>query len=190
MTHVFFVRHAECDHTVSDDRARPLTGKGRRDCALVTGYLADKNISFIASSPYRRALDTVGDFAQSAALPIACVEEFRERRVADVWVEDFKAYTRRQWADFDHRIPGGESLREVQTRNISALNRILDSHPGENITIASHGTALATILNYYDKSFGFDGFWRIIDLTPWIVHMEFEGNVCVRIIPVDLFGRT
>ena len=44
MTKVYFIRHAESDIGVTDDRTRPLTAKGLVDCALVTDYLSDKDI--------------------------------------------------------------------------------------------------------------------------------------------------
>ncbi len=188
MRNVYFVRHAECDYSVRDDSTRPLTDKGKRDCALVTGYLADKSISLVASSPYKRACDTVSGFAKAAGLPIVCVDDFRERRVTDGWVDDFAAYSRRQWTDFDYKLPGGESLREVQQRSIAALNRLLGAHPGENIAIGTHGTALSAILNFYNGNFGYDDFWKIIDLMPWVVQLSFEGTDCVGIETVDLFS--
>ena len=35
----------------------------------------------------------------------------------------------KRWEDFDYHEEGGESLRSVQERNISALFELLDSHP-------------------------------------------------------------
>ncbi len=62
-TNVYFIRHAESDNTVRDGRIRPLTPKGLADCSLVTNYLNDKNIDMVFSSPFKRAVDTVSDFA-------------------------------------------------------------------------------------------------------------------------------
>jgi len=59
MTTLYFIRHAESDTSVTDDRTRPLTVKGHTDCALVADYLSDKIIDAIYSSPYKRAVDTI-----------------------------------------------------------------------------------------------------------------------------------
>jgi len=47
MTTIYFIRHAEPDTSVIDDRIRPLTAKGHTDCALVTDYFSDKVIDAI-----------------------------------------------------------------------------------------------------------------------------------------------
>lgn len=65
-------------------------------------------------------------------------------------------------------------------RNIAALNDILDAHKDENVMVGTHGTALSTILHYYDNSFGADDFMRIIDFMPYIIRLGFEGRECVE----------
>lgn len=41
-TNVYFVRHAQSDHTVHNEELRPLTVKGLADTKLVTVVLRDK----------------------------------------------------------------------------------------------------------------------------------------------------
>lgn len=81
----------------------------------------------------------------------------------------------------------GESLGEVQRRNIAALNQVLSAYKGNNIVVGSHGTALSTIVNYYQPDFGYEEFERIRGVMPWIVHFAFEGTECRRIESYDLF---
>lgn len=69
-TNVYFVRHAEPDLPNHDDLTRALTDKGMRDRLLVTAYLAERHIDAVYSSPFRRAYDTVADFAEKAAIPV------------------------------------------------------------------------------------------------------------------------
>ena len=177
MTQIYFVRHAEPDYRIHDDALRGLTPRGQADCALVTDFLADKGVTAVLSSPYLRALDTVRPFAAAARLPIQHVADFRERRVDSVWIEDFDTFCRQQWADFTYHLPGGECLQEVQTRNIAALQEVLAQHAGETVVIGGHGTAIATVLNHYDPSFGHAQFERMRRLMPWIVRLDFEGDV-------------
>lgn len=76
----------------------------------------------------------------------------------------------------------GESLKEVQKRNIEALKKLLNDHPGKNIAVGSHGTALSTIINYYDPSFSYDDFEKIKTVMPLIVEFTFdENNDCTAI---------
>ena len=65
MTRIYFIRHAESDNAVRDGRIRPLTEKGLADRRLVTKYLQDKKIDAVLSSPFKRAVDTVADFAET-----------------------------------------------------------------------------------------------------------------------------
>lgn len=69
-TNVYFVRHAEPDLSNHDDLTRALTDKGMRDRLLVTAYLAERHIDAVYSSPFRRAYDTVADFAENAAIQV------------------------------------------------------------------------------------------------------------------------
>lgn len=180
MTQIYYVRHAEPNYRNHDDVGRELTPKGHADCRLVTEFLLDKNVSAILTSPYRRALDTVRPFAETVRLPIRHVQNFRERKVDSEWIDDFDAFSRRQWADFDFHLDGGESLREVQERNIAALEEALREHEGQTIVIGGHGTAISTILNHYDPSFGYDQFESIRRIMPWIVRLDFEGMTFLR----------
>ena len=72
-----------------------------------------------------------------------------------------------------------ESIAMVQNRNIEALNEILSDNTDKEIVIGTHGTALSTILNFYDNSFGCEDFLRIIDWMPYIIELDFEGDKLV-----------
>ena len=187
MTKVYFVRHAEPNYNNRDDMSRELTAKGMADRELVTRFLTDKNIEVVLSSPYKRAVDTVEHFADSKGLNIEIIDDFRERRVDSVWIEDFRAFSKAQWADFDYKLTDGESLNDVQSRNIFALNCVLEKHKNKNLVIGSHGTALSMIINYYNKSFGYEDFERIRTAMPWIVEFTFQNDECTSIKYIDLF---
>ncbi len=60
--------------------------------------------------------------------------------------------------------------------NIAAVNDILKKYRDKSVLIGTHGTALSLIINYYDNSFGLDGFMRIIDYMPYVIRMDFEGE--------------
>ena len=64
---------------------------------------------------------------------------------------------------------------------------MLGIYNGKNITIGSHGTALSTIINYYDKTFSYSDFEKIKNVMPWVVKFVFENNVCIKIEKCNLF---
>ncbi|HZJ82770.1 MAG TPA: histidine phosphatase family protein [Clostridia bacterium] len=186
MTNLYFVRHAKPDFSIKDDLTRPLTEDGKWDCKQVTGFLLKRNITKVFSSPFKRAIDTIKDFSDLSGLEINIIEDFRERKVADIWIEDFDVFAEKQWDDFHYKISGGESLNEVQQRNIRALKYILKENNNENIVIGTHGTALSTIINYYDKNFGYSQFKRIKNLMPFIVGISFNGENVIEIEEFEL----
>ena len=189
MTRVYFVRHAKPNFNNHDDLTRELTEQGRRDRKLVTAFLKVKEIGAVFSCPYKRAVDTIKEFADAQGMEIELVSDFRERKVGDLWIENFDSFCKRQWDDFDYKLPAGESLREVQERNIRALNRIVERYLDGNIVIGTHGTALSTIIRYFDSSFGYNEFNQIKNLMPWIVMISFDHNACTEIKKYNLFER-
>ncbi|WMC92539.1 histidine phosphatase family protein [Kineothrix sp. MB12-C1] len=188
MTGVYFVRHAEPNYMNHNDELRELTEKGLSDRKLVTDFLKDKSIDVVLSSPYKRSIDTVKDFADKYGHQVVTVSDFRERKIDSVWIDDFTAFCQRQWIDFDYKLTDGETLREVQARNINALKWVLKEYRNKNIVVGSHGTALSTIINYYDASFGYSSFNNIKGLMPWIVKFTFEEDSLQSIEILDVFA--
>lgn len=187
MTTVYFIRHAQPNYSNHCDAERELTAKGMADCSLVTDFLSDKNVDIVLSSPFLRSIDTIRHFAEKNGLPITQIDSFRERRVDSRWIEDFTSFARQQWEDFDYKLSDGESLSEVQNRQIAALNDVLDQYRDKTIIVGSHGTAISTIIHYYDRGFGFEDFLKIGPKMPHIVEFQFDGQCCVKITQHDLF---
>ena len=103
-TTIYFVRHAESDVSVRDDLTRPLTARGEADALRVTTALKGLDIARVYSSPYKRAVDTVRDLAQTLGLEIITIDDLRERAVGG-WVEDFVGFAKKQWSDFSFKLP-------------------------------------------------------------------------------------
>ena len=70
------------------------------------------------SSPYKRSKDTIQEFADMKNLEIFLIEDFRERKIDSVWIEDYNSFSKKQWEDFSYKLSDGECLEEVQSRNI------------------------------------------------------------------------
>lgn len=176
MTTVFFIRHAQSDRFVMDDRTRPLTDEGMNDTKKITEVLINSKISHIVSSPYTRTIQTVTDLSEKLGVGIETDEDFRERNAGKWHGENFIEFIKSQWSDFNYHILDGECLADVQKRNIKALKNTLNKYKNETIAIATHGTALSTIINYYNPDFNFESFMRIIDYMPYIVKMIFDDD--------------
>jgi len=185
-TTIYFVRHAKSDFAVKDDKTRPLTDKGREGAMRVSEFLRDKEIEVLYSSPYLRTMDTLKPFCEYAKKEMILIEELKER-VIGCWVEDFDTFSKSQWLDFDYKLANGESLNEVQKRNVGALATILKESKGMNIAIATHGTALSTIINHYDQTFTLNGFESIRHKMPLIVKFVFEDDTFKNFNIIDLY---
>lgn len=159
MQRVYWIRHAESDHSVHCDTLRPLTARGLEGRHRVEEYLASHAVGAVLSSPYRRAHDTVQPFAASRGLQVLCDDRFRERRVAGEgeWIEDFSDFSPRQWADFSYHLLGGESLAQVEERMVEGLQ-----------------DALCVLIHHFVPAFGLEQFAEMVEKLPWAVCMTFE----------------
>ena len=171
ITRIIFVRHAQAEYG-EDDRTRPLTESGLKNRDIVIKTLKDMKIDCFLSSPYKRSFDTIKPAADHFKLNIITDERFRERKVGS-WEE---GWLEKRWADFSCAEEGGECLFSVQSRNIEALGEVLKDHENETVVIGTHGTALSTILNYYDNTFGLKNFLKIVNLMPYIIELDFEKD--------------
>ncbi len=188
MTVIYFIRHCEPNFNTREDRVRELTEKGLEDRKYISDFFTGKDIDIIFSSPYKRCLDTIEPLAISKDLLIHPTENFKERRIG-TWVEDFNSYAIKQWNDFDYKLINGESLSEVQSRNILELNKILHEYESKNIVIATHGTAFSTILNYYNKSFDYQSFQMIKSIMPFISCMKFDKDQMINCDIINPFTK-
>lgn len=181
MTILYFIRHAEPNYENHDDFTRELTHKGLQSSKEIVNLFDKIQIDAFYSSPYIRSVDTIRPLAESRGQVIHRIADFRERKITDYWIEDFTDFTERQWADFNYHLSGGESLAQVQKRNIEALQNLLNQHEDETIIIGTHGTALSTVINYYNPNFQLKDFQRIKNLFPWIVKFTFQETTCLTI---------
>jgi len=177
MTHIYFVRHSQPEHEWTDDRTRPLTQEGIFDSKKVTTFFENIPINCFLSSPYKRSVDTILESAIMHNLKIKTDERFREREKG--YDGNINGMFQKRWSDFDFHEEGGESLNMVQVRNVEAIMEILRDHIDENIVIGTHGTALSTILNYFEPSYSCDSFLRIIDFMPYIIRLDFDGKTYI-----------
>lgn len=177
---LYLIRHAQSDPSVRDDRTRPLTAEGLRDTRLITACLRDRGIARILSSPYERTIRTVTHLAETLGLPIETDEDLRERESGGWHGDDFLDFVRSQWQDFGYAIPGSESLAQVQKRNLAAIGRAMAKYPGEPLAVATHGTAMGTILNHFYPEWGWQSFLRILNVMPYVVRLEIdEAGRCI-----------
>jgi 2,3-bisphosphoglycerate-dependent phosphoglycerate mutase len=142
---------------------RSLSNFGHAASEKLVEPLSALGLAAIYSSPYRRAIETIGPLAAYLGLPIQEVDDLRERAIGSISGIPFEEAVATTFSDFDHMFPGGESSRDAQQRVVRAIDRITEAHPDDRIAIATHGNLMSLYLNVLDRDIGFD-FWRSLAL--------------------------
>lgn len=174
ITTVYFVRHAQPDLNIHNDLERPLTEQGLNDREKLVSYFRDKKVDVAYSSPFKRARDTIEPVVKNKELSVTLIEDFRERKIGDEWIPNFHEYCEKQWENKNYKLNNGESLRETQNRNVRALEKVLKDNLGKVVLIGGHGTAIGTLINYFDSSFDYAEFVKLQPIMPFVVKMKFS----------------
>ncbi len=134
----------------------PLNEKGKEQARALALALKGETLAAIYCSPLVRAKETACLIrAFHPAVPLIEEEGLMEMDLGEFegiegprWAEKYAEF-RAAWKENPGsvRMPGGESLHEVQARAISALERIAESHPPEStLVLCSHNFVILTIL--------------------------------------------
>ena len=157
---IYLVRHGETEwNRIRRFQGRsnlPLNQEGKKQAKALALALKNKPLMAIYTSPLIRSLQTarlIKDFHPSAPIleEKGFIEmdlgEFDGMKVQD-WAEQYPD-TRKVWNEnpASVKMPGGESLGEVQDRAKKTLERITQIHsPDDTILISSHNFVNLTIL--------------------------------------------
>lgn len=185
MTTVFFLRHAQSDPAVFNSPIRPLTAYGMETLKDVQTFFAPVPIHRVFSSPYKRAVDTVRPVADARGLPILTDKAFTEFHAGKCGRsgDEFFEYVKECFQKTTLSAPGGESLGQLQNRQLKSLYAILRAYPDRNILVGTHGLALAALIHRFYPSFGFQGFLKINPITPLVAAFTFQNEqlVCISL---------
>ncbi|MCY3992175.1 MAG: MSMEG_4193 family putative phosphomutase [Caldilineaceae bacterium] len=159
-TYLFLIRHGENAWTERGALAGrtpgvPLNEKGKEQAQQVAERLKDQPITAVYSSPLLRCLQTAQPLAAALDLPVSVEPGILEVDYGEWRGGELKELGKRpEWRLVQvypggFRFPGGETLREVQDRVITTLERIRTQHAGEVIAVFAHGDVLRTSMAYY-----------------------------------------
>lgn len=161
MTHLFLVRHGETDYNLKgivQGRGvdTPLNDKGLAQAQALARRFANERIEAVYSSPLTRALQTakcVAEACQIQGIPTdPDLEEmswgkFEGQSQSEELSAAF-ADMKKRWHDGEHdfHVEKGESLRQVQSRGVNAVHRIIEAEPGKRVLVVAHGRFLRILL--------------------------------------------
>lgn len=149
-----------------------------------------KNIDYVISSNYARAMATAKYICRENNKDLNIVEDFAERKFGiNDWSELPKDFEKRQFEDENYKIGNGESQKEVANRMYNALMDAVNKYQDKKIVIVSHATAITFLLmklaTYQDQKIVFNN-KLIMDETfkwnaPEIFKLEFKKNNLINI---------
>jgi 2,3-bisphosphoglycerate-dependent phosphoglycerate mutase len=174
---LILVRHAESEVPrpgLEDEYLRPLSELGFRQAEDLRSDLSGYQTSAIYSSPYLRAVQTVQPFAETKNLPVKLIEDYREHRMSDSPISNWRDVLRDQWEDHDFVPEGGESLNATKARAISVLTALAADHPNETIILAGHGTIISLTLHMIAPTVGLD--FHLAMPNPAVYELNFDGS--------------
>ena len=155
MTTIVLVRHGETDWN-ADDRCQgsidvPMNARGRAQADELALTLRDIHFDAAYTSPLSRARDTAAAILAGSALGAIDMPDLSELcygTLQGLTFAEWPADVRATWAETPWAVifPGGESLSMVRVRVARALRRLLETHRGQTVLVASHGHANRVML--------------------------------------------
>ena len=155
---LFLIRHGETRWNeirkfqgISDVELSP---QGVRQAQKLAISLKDEPIAKIYTSPLKRAQQTAAEVAKYHYCSITILDglaELRQGHLEGLTGEELKQkYPNflKEWLKnpADLRLPGGESLKELQQRAWQAVERIKEEHPSATIVAVAHNFVNIVIL--------------------------------------------
>lgn len=185
-TRLYLVRHGQVtnfsDGTYNGHNDVDISELGVRQMEAVAARLKDENLAVIYCSDLIRTKRGAEIIAKEHGLTPESHHTLRELNIG-LWegltleeIEKRFPGTLDEWRRkmIDHRIPEGESVRDLAGRVIPTLKEILDANHGGNIVLVAHGGVNRVILadamnldliNFYSIEQSF-GCLNIIDYFP------------------------
>ncbi len=186
MTLVILIRHGQ-----TDVAGRTFTGRaagislndyGRSQAEALPGRLREVPVTAIWSSPMGRAQETARPLAAARSLDIQTHDALTEVDYGHwqgLTIEDLADDP--GWVHYNHhrsltRIPGGESLLEIQLRMVGVLEQAIAEHPAGCVVMVSHGDPLRALVMHL-LGMGLDDVLRF-EISPGsVTPIRIDGGV-------------
>ena len=158
-TTILLIRHGRTDgvdrYLAGRAAGTPLNDQGTIEVARLTERLRGTRLAAVVSSTLERTRQTAEAIAAAHGLPVIEDEAFNE---FDIGAWTGAAFTTLdadgEWARFNAArsltgAPGGELMREVQQRAVTAILALARRYEGGTVAVVSHGDVIRAILMYF-----------------------------------------
>lgn len=158
-TRLYLLRHGQVadGHTdiYNGHNDVDLSPKGLRQCEAVAAHLQEVKLAGIYSSDLTRTRRGAEIVARGRDVAVTLVPEFREINFG-IWeglsfqeiMDRYPEELQQRFTDLaNYRIPGGESLADLQTRVLPQLTALCQRHAGEAFLVVAHAGINRVILS-------------------------------------------
>lgn len=193
MTTFFLVRHAVTAHTGHKLSGRMpgvhLSDEGREQAEAVAARLERVPIHAVYSSPIDRTIETARPIAARHGLEVNSAPALSEIEFGRWTNRSFKALARtKMWSTVQRwpsgaRFPEGETLRDVQSRAVDAVESLRARHPKKLVCCVSHADVIKLLAAHY-LGLHIDLFQRI-DIGPASVTVVAVSDVGPRVLALN-----
>ena len=159
MTTFFLIRHASCNGLGRTLWGRTpgvcLNDKGKLQAQRLAKRFSGITLRAIYSSPLERAVETAETIARTMDLEVIKSPAFEEINFGDWTGKSFETLSSDEgWRRFNTyrsatRIPGGESILEVQNRTVRELNELASQHGRASVAIVSHADVIKAAVGFF-----------------------------------------
>lgn len=155
---LYLIRHGETDwnaeRRVQGHTDVELNAQGRKQAEALAGVLAQESLAAVYTSPLKRAFSTAVVVAAPHRLLVQAQGGLAELDQGELEGLQFEAMEQRypaflhRWraGDTTLRLPGGESMEDLQGRAWAAVQEIFTFSPAETVVAVSHNLAILAIL--------------------------------------------
>ena len=184
-TQVLLVRHAVTAHTGPILSGRlpgiDLSDLGRQQAEAVADRLAPIAVSTVYASPIERTMQTAGAIAARHRLKVkklpgmieADYGEWTGGKIADLAKTPLWRVV--QTTPSTARFPGGESIREMQSRAVTAIERVVADHQGQTVVVVSHSDVIKAAAAHF-TGMHLDLFQRLVVSPASVTAFEFSQH--------------
>lgn len=177
MRNLYIVRHCSAEGQSAD---ASLTAEGRQQAKRLSSFLKDKDIQFIISSPYVRALTSILPLAEVLHLQVRSDARLSERVLSAEPLDNWLDCLKHTFVDFELSYRGGESSQEAMARAANLVNDVLAEHHG-NVALVTHGNLMTLLLRYFDERFGFEEWASLTNPDVYVVRIDESQAIVERI---------
>ncbi|HUW63216.1 MAG TPA: histidine phosphatase family protein [Spirochaetia bacterium] len=169
-----------------------LSEQGKLESGALAVALAPVPLVGVYTSPLSRSAETARMVARRHGLDVVALPGLTEICHGD-WEGRLVGEVARQWGGllarwratpYDVRMPGGETLAEVEERVWPALEQVTVNHPGRTVLLVTHDTPLRVILK---RILGLteDGFWRLRLDNAGLSELGFRADSGFRVLRLN-----